>query len=246
MDGTPAEMGHNRGPAFNPKAVAAFTKTASGVSDAAAAWARAEITNDTKAGELKDFIDQTRALQKRVEERRKEDKEPHLKAGREVDAAYKDITAILERAMTIAKKPLQTYMLEKQREADEAQRKAAAEAREREEEARRAQQIAERNQSAAAQIEAERAAEAAKAAQKQANTPAKAKVASATGAGTKSTGLRTRRRAQIDNIRHAFMHYQTAPEVVDVIQRLADADIRAAKGEPITIPGVTIVTEKTL
>ena len=246
MDGTPADIGHNRGPAFNPEVVSALTERASHISDAAAAWAGAEVTNDIKAGELKDFIDQTRALQKEVEERRKVEKEPHLVAGREVDKVFKGITAVLERSMIIAKKPLQAYLLEKQKEEDARRAAAEAEARERAAEAERAQQIAERNQSAAAQIEAEEAAKAADQAQKAAQAPAKAKVSSATGAGTKSTGLRTRRVARIDNIRHAFMHYQDAPEIAEVIQRLANAEIRAAKGAPLTIPGITILTEKSL
>lgn len=246
MDGNTPDIGHNRGPAFNPEVVAAFAEQAAGVSDAAAAWAGAQITSDTKAGELKDFLDQCRALWKEVEDRRKAEKEPHLSAGREVDQAFKGITAILERAASIAKKPLQAYLLEKQREEDARRRAAEAEAAERAAEAERAAQIAERNQSAAAQIEAEEAARAAEEAQRIAQAPAKAKVASATGAGTKSTGLRTRRLARIDNIRHAFMHYQDHPDVTECIQRLANADIRAAKGEPITIPGITIIEEKTL
>lgn len=240
------EVGHNQGPPFNPEVVATLTKQAGAISDAASAWSRAEVVNDTKAGELKDFIDTARKLQKAVEDRRKAEKQPHLDAGRAVDKAFKDITSILERSLIIARKPLEAYLRQQQEAKEAARRAAEEEARKQAEEAQRAREVAERNSSAAAQVEAERAAAEAQEAAQRAAAPARATVGSATGAGTRATGLREYRFARIDNIRHAFMHYHDHPDIADCIQRLANAEIRAAKGAPVSIPGVTVITEQKL
>ena len=121
----------------------------------------------------------------------------------------------------------------------EAARKAA-------EEAERERLIAERNRNAAAMVEAEEKAKQAAEAAKAAEAEARVKVSSATGTGANRTGLRTVRSARISNINQAMLHYRGHADLVECITRLANADIRAAKGAAITIPGIDIIEEQKL
>ena len=41
-----------------------------------------------------------------------------------------------------------------------------------------------------------------------------------------------------------FHRYREHPDVLDVLQHLVNAEIRAAKGAPIEIPGVVVVERK--
>lgn len=241
-----AGIGHNKGPAFNVEAVDALTAEANEIADAASEWAKVEIATETKAGELKDFLDTARKKLKAIEDRRAEEKKPHLDAGREVDTAFGRIKDIIERAGKLAKGPLEAYLKEQQRIADERRREEQRIAREAAAEAERERQIAERNQNAAAIIEAEEKAKEAAAASKASEGPARAKVSSATGTGANRTGLRTYRSAQIVNINQAMLHYRGNPDLAECITRLANADIRAAKGAKITIPGIDILEEQKL
>ena len=43
-----------------------------------------------------------------------------------------------------------------------------------------------------------------------------------------------------------MLHYRDHPDLVAVILKLANADIRAAKGEAINIPGIEVKTERKL
>lgn len=234
-----AGIGHNKGPVFNTEVVDAFTAEATEISDAASEWGGVEITTETKAGELKDFLDTARAKLKEIEERRKVEKQPFLDAGREVDAAFKKVTGVIEQAGKIAKAPLEAYLREQQRIADEKRRAEQEAARKAAEEAERERQIAERNRNAAAMAEAEEK-------RKAAEEERRARVASATGTGANRTGLRTIRSARIKNINQAMLHYRERSELAEVITRMANADIRAAKGAAITIPGIDIIEEQKL
>lgn len=241
-----AGLGHNKGPAFNVEAVDALTTEANEIADAASEWAKIEIATETKAGELKDFLDTARAKLKEIEDRRKVEKQPFLDAGRDVDTAFNRVKDIIERAGKLAKAPLETYLKEQQRIADERRRAEQEAARKASEEAARERLIAERNRNAAAIIEAEEKTKAAADAAKAAEAPARAKVSSATGTGSNRTGLRTHRSAQITNINQAMLHYRGHADLAACITRLANADIRAAKGAKITIPGIDIIEEQKL
>lgn len=245
-DATMAGVGHNKGPVFNTEVVDAFAKEASEIADAASEWANVAITTETKAGQLKDFLDTSRAKLKEIEERRKVEKQPFLDAGREVDTAFNRVKDIIEKAGKLAKVPLESYLKEQQRIAEERRRAEAEAARKAAEEAERERQIAERNRNAAAIAEAEEKAAAAADAAKAAEAERKARVSSATGTGASRTSLRTVRTAKIANINQAMLHYRGHADLIECITRLANADIRAAKGAPITIPGIDIIEEKKL
>lgn len=245
-DGEITSIGHNKGPVFNVEVVDALAKEASEIADAASEWAKFEITTETKAGELKDFLDAARAKHKEIEERRKAEKQPFLDAGRDIDAAFKKVTSVIEAAGKIAKAPLEAFLREQQRLADERKRAEQEAARRAAEEAERERLIAERNQNAAAMVEAEEKAKAAAEAAKAAAEAARARVSSATGSGASSTSLRTVRSARISNINQAMLHYRDRPELSEVITRMANADIRASRGASIAIPGIEIIEEKKL
>ena len=241
-----AGIGHNKGPVFNVLVVDALAIEAGEIADAASEWAKVEIATETKAGELKDFLDTARAKLKEIEDRRKAEKQPILDAGRDVDTAFGKVRDIIERAGKLAKGPLETYLKEQQRIADERRRAEQEAARKAAEEAERERLIAERNRNAAAIIEAEEKAKAAANAAKASEGPARATVSSATGTGANRTGLRTYRSARITNINQAMLHYRSHADLAECITRIANADIRAAKGAKITIPGIDIIEEQKL
>ena len=246
LDEEKAGIGHNNGPVFNTEVVDAFAAEASEIADAASEWAKVAIGNETKAGELKDFLDTARAKLKEIEDRRKVEKQPFLDAGRDVDTAFNRVKDIIEKAGKLAKAPLEAYLKEQQRIAEERRRAEQEAARKAAEEAERERMIAERNRNAAAIIEAEEKAKVAAEAAKAAEAPARAQVSSATGTGSNRTGLRTHRSAQITNINQAMLHYRGHADLAECITRLANADIRAAKGAKITIPGIDIIEEQKL
>lgn len=241
-----AGIGHNKGPVFNVTVIDDFVLEATEIADAASAWAGVEIATETKAGELKDFLDTARAKLNEIENRRKAEKQPFLDAGRDVDTAFNRVKDIVEKAGKLAKAPLETYLKQQQRIADEQRRAEQEAARKATEEAERERLIAERNRNAAAIIEAEEKAKAAADASKAAEGPARAQVSSATGTGFNRTGLRTYRSARIININQAMLHYRGHEDLAACIMRLANADIRAAKGAKITIPGIDIIEEQKL
>ena len=139
---TPPPMGDNKGPAFNPDVVAALTKDADHISEKAGEFSKKEITNDTEAGELKDFLDAARKTLTHVENRRTAEKKPFLDAGREIDAAFAKIKDVIERAGKLAKAPLVTYLEEQERIAEAKRREEAEAARKKQEEAERDYQLA--------------------------------------------------------------------------------------------------------
>jgi len=246
LDEEKAGIGHNNGPVFNTEVVDAFAAEASEIADAASEWAKVAIGNETKAGELKDFLDTARAKLKEIEDRRKVEKQPFLDAGRDVDTAFNRVKDIIEKAGKLAKAPLEAYLKEQQRIAEERRRAEQEAALKAAEEAERERMIAERNRNAAAIIEAEEKAKKAAEAAKAAAAPARAQVSSATGTGSNRTGLRNHRSAQITNINQAMLHYRGHADLAECITRLAKADIRAAKGAKITIPGIDIIEEQKL
>lgn len=245
-----AGIGHNRGPAFNAEVVEAFTAEAQEIADAASEWAGVTISTKAEAGRLKDFLDAARAKLSEVEARRKEEKEPFLKAGKDIDAAFTRVKDIIEKAGKLAKAPLEAFAREQQRIEEEKRRAEAEAARKAAEEAERERQIAERNRNAAAIAEAEEKAKAAAEAAAEAAKESKVRIGSATGSGKSATSLRTVRSAKMLSLNSAFMHYSKIPaaqaELEACILRMANADIRASKGADIKIPGIEIITEQKL
>ena len=105
------------------------------------------VEDEATAGKVADLIKLLNACSKAGEDRRKTAKEPHLAAGRAVDAFFKTrIAEPLEKAIARAKKPLVDY--ERRKAAEERRRREAEEAAARERE-RLAREAAEKAAAAA-------------------------------------------------------------------------------------------------
>lgn len=179
-------------------------------------------------------LDDLRAVSKTVESAHKVEKEPHLLAGREVDERYRPLREQVKRAIEGCRAALAPWRQKQERIKQEEAAKAAAEAdakRRAAEEALRASKVndlAEREAAEALMKDAKKAEAAAKRADK---------------AATAGLGLRTEYRAVLIDGAAAGRHYWlTRPdEFRDLMQRLADADVRNGRRE---IPGFEIHQEK--
>lgn len=103
-----------------------------------------EINDDDQAGKVGDLVRLVTAATQAAEAKRKEEKEPHMAAGRAVDGFFKEITEPLDSLKTRISRRLTAYLTAK----------AERERRAREEEARKLREDAERQAAAAAQVEA--------------------------------------------------------------------------------------------
>ncbi len=246
LSSTPAGIGDNNPPPYDAEAYDAFKTKVRDFSDAAAEWKeRGAIEDKETAEKANDFVSGARKLFKEIDTKRASEKKPHLDAGRAIDADFKKLTSIIETAVAWVKKPLQAYMQEQERLV--AERKAEEEriAREEAESAARAAAQAEARNDIMGIEEAKEAAEAARKREEEAQKVETAKVGSATGGGRRSA-MRTVRKAKITSVNLAFAYFRDRPELAALLVQLADAEIRAAKGADITLPGFEIITERKL
>lgn len=239
-----ATLGDNRPPPFDADQISELDQKVRDFTDAAGEWADLKkIETEEQAGKLVDLLSGARGLYKKIDDARKDAKKPHDDAAKAVQAAFKPLLDKMERVAKVAKSLQAAWLTEKEAEERRERERLAREAEERRIEAERLAREAESRNDIDGQVEAEAAAKAAeemaRAAQREVSTSAK----SASGGG-RTVALRTVREAEIANIRHLFMHFQNHPDVVDVLRRLANAEIRAAKGAPIEIPGITIIERK--
>lgn len=235
-------MGHNAG-VVDPELLADFREKVNAFAKEAKEIAKVDAITEDEAGRLTDFISGARDLYKEIDEKRIEMKRPHDERAAAVQAAFKPLLDLVEKAGKTAKQLQASYLARLKREAEErarAEREAAERAAR--EEAQRAAAAEEAGDMIAAEEARLAAAEAEKAAEKAAK-PVKAAVKSASGAG-RTVSLRTIRYARIVSINQALLHYRDHPETIALVERLANAEIRAAKGEPITIPGIAIETRE--
>ncbi len=184
-----------------------------------------DVSTDEQEAAIDAILDDFRKAGADSEKARKAEKEPHLEAGRQVDAKWKPIVDKATRGATACKEALTPYRTAKQRAKDEAARKAREEAEAKAEAARAALQQAD-------DLEARFAAE------QQIEQAAKL-TAVANKIDRSATGLRTTWQAEITDRKAALLHYiKFNPDAFAVlIQHLADADAR----DPATrreIPGV--------
>lgn len=198
-----------------------------------------EITEET-AGAANDIIKRAGQIAKEIDQRRKDEKQPHLDAGRSVDATYNPLKDSANALVAPLKRALAAFIAEQKRLAEEERR--AKEEKARQEAAK-----------AAALANDELVGERVQAQAKQAMTDFKdARIAEKQAAnvkgsvGFRAAGLRTRRFAKIVNARELVRHYANNPDVIALCERLANADIRAAKGAPVSIGGVTVAIEEVL
>lgn len=220
----------------NPPRPIAFAAALEDVRLEAGNWLDgAAVENQQQADAIGVILSRARQIKKDADAARKEDKEPHLAAGRAVDASYKPVIDQADTIMQAAQKPLTAWLVAEQ----ERQRREAAEARQREQEA---QQRALEAQRAADSLEALEAAQAlqreADASSKLANRADKAK-ANAAGEG-RAVGLRSYQVAVITDRRALLNHVaKEDPEALT-----AWLQEYARKALPRALPGVTIETER--
>lgn len=248
-----AVIGDNRAPLYDQDAYAALEKRLAELADAGGKWLDlGEVTDEAQAARLVDAIAQVKKHSGEIEKTRKAAKQPHLDAGRAVDAAF---DRLLKPISTLSAKMgalLTAWQIrERDRKAAE-QRQREAEARAAEEAARKAAVEAEaRNDVIGAAAAEEAAAEAAKAA-KQAAKPVTVRTESATG-GARTAGLRTYHKAAFDPalpralarghlIRALCESPAYAEKIDEFLLGLAEAAKRSATG-PETLPGVTFTTQ---
>lgn len=151
-----AVMGGNRPPSMRQILTEKHAAILAEVEDIAgrASDAPKKIASEEDIGKVGDIVKASRLLVKNLDTARKEEKEPHLTAGREIDGFFGAQAERLDRVTRVL-----------QQRADEFQReRAAEERRKREEEARKAREEQDRQRDLARKAEeANRAAAAAKA-----------------------------------------------------------------------------------
>ena len=185
-------------------------------------------------------------LKKDAEAQRSADKAQHLEAGRKVDEAFHAIGRRLDRLTGPPKDKLDAWLLIKEREREESEaaaRKLADEARA---ESARLEALAQQTGSIRAEEAAEDAANIAKKAEKTERRIARTvvRVASASG-GTRAASARNRPTAKLYDINQAFLHFRRYREVVELLTKLANAELRAKDG-PAQVPGFTVKMVRTI
>lgn len=200
---------------------------------------------DANAQEYRDHIGYGVKLAKEIDGQREAEKKPHLEAGRAVDAAYKPLLEAVEATQKKLKAPLQAFIVEREKEAKRIADEKAAALRAAEEAAAKAAEPEDDPFLAATApvIDVKQAFVDAKVAEGQAL--AAGRVTSAAG-GFNATSLRTKRSAKVTDWSKLAAHYIANGELRACLQKLADADIRHAKGAAIDIPGVEIMEERVL
>lgn len=198
-----------------------------------------EISEDN-AGDARDLIGLAKTLAKDIDSKRKEEKQPHLDAGREIDGTYNPLVASAKASVQSVEKALTAFVIEQKRKAEEARREAerkaaeeAAKAKAMEDDALLAETTAQAAQDAA------NAAEIAAAKQKMAGNVKGSE-------GFRAAGLRTIRKAKVTDYDKLVLHYGRHPDIQAIAEKLANAAIRAAKGGPVDIPGVEVVETEQL
>ena len=235
----PADMGHNN----PPEPIEALKEKLALYKEGAEAFGPVTEAN---AQEYRDHIGYGVKLAKEIDGQRETEKKPHLEAGRAVDAAYKPLLETVEATQKKLKAPLQSFIVEREKEAKRIADEKAKALREAEEAARKAAEEPEEDPFLAATaptVDLAAAKVEAKVAELQVS--AASRVSSAAG-GFNATSLKTVRKANVTDYAALIAHYASHYEVKDAALKLANADIRHAKGAPITIPGVEIVEERVL
>lgn len=238
---TTPEMGHNNPPPYNVETFQKFSDSLGRFNEAAKVWLELpEVDTQERAEKLNDFLAGAKKLKGQIDKARKADKRPHMDAGSAVDAAYNGLAATLTKVDVAVRPKLDAFMEVERKKALAVKAEEERIAREAREEAeRKAKAAAEAQNDIRAQQEAEDAAQAAEKAQKAAEKEVKTQVGSATGGG-RTASFRTTRRAEIVEITQVFLHYRDRPEVHELLQRLANADIRAVDVDHTKIPGIKI------
>ena len=244
MDSSAPTLGHNNPPEPIDQYPALKQRTDELVATANRWIAeRPEITDADTAEKCQTFLEQLRAEFKAVEEQRKAEKQPHMDAAAAVDGRYNPLKALLETAAGFLKPKREAYLRKVEDAQREAARKAAAEAariqREAEEAARKAQ--AGTGAVVGATVEAEQKRREAEEATARAEAAAAAKPTLKGVHGGRAATLRSRWLGRITDQGKVYRRYKARAEVVELLQKLVNADVRAGERE---IPGVEVYEER--
>jgi hypothetical protein len=202
--------------------------------------------NEGNAQFVRDHVGYGGKLAKEIDATRDDKKRPHLEAGRQIDGAYKPLIEECDKIIKGLKQKLAAFLDAREREA----KRIADEAKRKLEEAERlaAKAVEEPEEdpflaATAPTVDVKAAHVEAKIAEGQAL--AASRVSSAAG-GFAATSLKTKRSAKVTDWRALALHYLGNGEMRATLEKLANSDIRHAKGADIEIPGVEIVTERVL
>jgi hypothetical protein len=198
-----------------------------------------EITEEN-AGDARDLIGLAKKLAKDIETKRKEEKEPHIAAGKQIDGVYMPLSKDAKASTQAVESALLAYITEQKRKAEEARREAERKAAE---EAARAKALADD------ELLRDDAAEAAEEAKTEAKiVAAETKMAGSVkgSEGFRAASVRVTRKAEVTSELLLTDHYKRHPQVVELCLKLANAEIRAAKGQSVEIPGIKIVELESL
>jgi hypothetical protein len=239
-------FGDNRPPLWDVAKLAKLTARSETLTDDIEAWNKREIGDEETAEELRDVLGMVVKLKKDAEAQRSADKKQHLEAGKAVDEAFHAIGRRLDRLTGPPKAKLDAWLAIKEAERLKAEAEARREAEEARAESARLEALAQETGSIRAEEAAEDAAIAAKEAEKTekriSNTVVR--VASASG-GTRAASARKRPTAVLDDINQAFVHFRGHRDVVELLTRLANAELRAKDG-PAKVPGFTTKMVRTI
>jgi hypothetical protein len=243
----PPPIGHNSPPAplpYDPEVVEACGRIVTDFCDAAGAWADlVEIESDEQSQKLTDFVSGARKVKKKVDDARVAAKKPHDDAAKAVQEVFSTLLLKLDRAIAFAKPLQEAWLRKKMREEEERKRRDREEAERQREEAAAAAARAAAANDASGMVEAEKAQKDAEKLAKQAEKPAKVGAASATGGG-RTMALREVRTSEMHSLGLVFAFFKERPELRDVLQRLANAHVRAADWDGVDIPGTTTKREE--
>ena len=190
------------------------------------------VTDQTQADKAAAWSKKLSAISKKADDQRKVEKQPHVDAGKAVDAKWNPIRDEAKDLSTRLKRHLDDWLREQARIESERQRKAQEEADRKRKEAEEAAAKAQSEQDA---IEAEKAMEAAK----KAEQDAKERNAQAGRTGSK-VALRTFISATITDYDKLLNDLKDRQEIKDLVQSLAN---RAAKSG-VKLDGMEIHEEK--
>lgn len=214
------------------------------IAASAAVWLDlGKIEDEETAALAADQITQLRKLKKDIEAAQKAAKSIWTEKGKKAGEAYDRILNGANLGINKMGEMQTAYLVRVKERKEEEARIAAAEAAALAAEAEKKAQIAEQSNNILGMAEAEQAQKDAEAARKAAdrNTreASRASVKSASGAGRGSTLTRTKK-ARIINHMAAMLHYKAHHDMIELVQRLASAEVRAASFsvENDKIPGV--------
>lgn len=201
----------------------------------------AKVDSQELADGIANLLNMLRAAEKAADAARTAEKEPHLKAGRAVDAQYKPVLERAKLAADACKKALAPWLAKV-----EAEKAAAAEAARREADEKRAAAEAAIRARDAANLEETAAAEALLKEAKKADAIAKKAEKDGAKAGNSTFGRAVSTRivwnTSMTNSVEALKHYRaTKPEELKAfLLSLAEADVRSGVRD---IPGFSITSE---